>query len=79
MKYAIDIFWNDAWVVTGQMTAVMAWETCRVMASNFVNAEKAGFDMPTLVDLANAAKGTRFNIKADDGTGRCEITLVCRN
>ena len=78
MKYAVTLTWNEEDVLDGTISAVMLWENLRIIAQQFGNAAKAGFEPPTLVDLANAPKGTVFEGFADDGTGRFEFWAEAR-
>jgi hypothetical protein len=77
MKYQIKLSWDDKLILDGFCSAVMAWHNVRHLAENFVNPEKAGFEVPTLVDLANAPQGQQFSSYADDGTGCAAFTLTC--
>ena len=75
-RYSLEIMWNRTQVLDATCSAVMAWENIRLMAQQFVNAEKAGYEMPTLVDLANAESGAVFTGEAKDDTGHASFVAV---
>lgn len=66
MKYYISLIWNSTIVLQGTCTASMAWDILRAFSGNFVNAEKAGFEIPTLVDLANAKEDQFFSGRGEE-------------
>ena len=41
-RYSLKIMWNRTQVLDATCSAVMAWENIRLLAQQFVNAEKAG-------------------------------------
>ena len=75
MKYQLEVTWNGKPVITATCTAVMAWEILRVMASQYGNAEKAGFEVPALIDIYNAFPGTVWRGEGDDGSGKVTYVL----
>jgi hypothetical protein len=77
MHYAMQITWNGKAIVAGKFSAVMAWENLRIGAQQYSAAERAGFSVPTLVDMANAKPNDVFIGRGDDGTGVLEYKAVC--
>lgn len=75
MKYKIECFWNKTKVLDGECSAVMAWEILNAFGNSFSLFTKAGYEVPTLVDLNNSTRGTIFTGVGNDGTGEARFTL----
>lgn len=75
LKYQMSVHWNGACVLSGAVTASMAYGILRQMAANFPNPLKANWVQPSLNDLVEAERGRYFECHADDGTGRCSYGL----